>query len=159
MAHANQQVDALNEALEGLPTDKMRMHLCWGNYEGPHHKDIPLKKIIDVVLRAKPQTLLFEASNPRHAHEWIVFKETTIPDDKILAPGCIDSTSNFIEHPELIAQRIGSFADIVGRDRVIAASDCGFSTFAGDGLVEANVAYAKLKALVDGAALASDRLW
>lgn len=159
LRHANEQVDALNAALEGLPAEQIRMHLCWGNYEGPHHKDIALNKIIDVVMRAKPQTLLFEASNPRHAHEWTVFRDADIPDNKILAPGCIDSTSNFIEHPELVAQRIQTFADIVGRERVIAASDCGFSTFAGDGLVETNIAFAKLQALVEGAAIASDRLW
>ncbi len=159
LAHANAQVDALNAALADLPAERIRMHLCWGNYEGPHHKDIDLGKIIDIVLRAKPQTLLFEASNPRHAHEWTVFKDARIPDDKVLAPGCIDSTSNFIEHPELVAQRIQTFADIVGRDRVIAASDCGFSTFAGDGLVETNIAFAKLGALVQGAQIASDRLW
>lgn len=159
LRHAQEQVEALNAALGDLPADKMRMHLCWGNYEGPHHKDIPLEKIIDVVMQAKPQTLLFEASNPRHAHEWTVFRDAKIPDDKILAPGCIDSTSNFIEHPELVAQRIQTFADIVGRDRVMAASDCGFSTFAGDGLVEANIAFEKLRSLAQGAQIASSRLW
>jgi len=159
LRHANEQVDALNDALEDLPAERIRMHLCWGNYEGPHHKDIPLQRIIDIVMRAKPRTLLFEASNPRHAHEWTVFRDANIPDDKILAPGCIDSTSNFIEHPELVAQRIQMFADIVGRERVMAASDCGFSTFAGDGLVEKNIAFAKLRSLVEGADIASRRLW
>lgn len=159
LRHANEQVDVLNDALADLPAEQLRMHICWGNYEGPHHKDVPLEAIIDVVLRARPQTLLFEASNPRHAHEWTVFRDARIPEDKILAPGCIDSTSNFIEHPELVAQRIEVFANIVGRERVIAASDCGFSTFAGDGLVDADVAFAKLASLSEGAAIASKRLW
>lgn len=159
LRHAEEQIEALNNALEGLPPERLRMHLCWGNYEGPHHKDIPLEKIIHVVLKARPQTLLFEASNPRHAHEWTVFRDVEIPEDKILAPGCIDSTSNFIEHPELVAQRIETFASIVGRERVIAGSDCGFSTFAGDGLVDADVAFAKLTALAQGAEIASKRLW
>ena len=155
---ANAQVDALNAALDGLPPERLRMHLCWGNYEGPHHKDVPLADILDIVLRARPRTLLFEASNPRHAHESTVFRDADIPDDKILAPGCIDSTSNFIEHPELVAQRIETFAGIVGPERVMAASDCGFSTFAGDGLVDGEVAFAKLGALVEGAAIATARL-
>ena len=159
LRHANEQVDALNDALADIPAEQLRMHLCWGNYEGPHHKDIPLANIIEIVMRAKPQTLLFEAANPRHAHEWTVFRDTTIPDNKILVPGCIDSTSNFIEHPELIAQRIETFANIVGHERVIAGSDCGFSTFAGDGLVDADVAFAKLAALAEGAKIASQNLW
>lgn len=159
LKHAEAQIEALNYALDGLPPERLRMHLCWGNYEGPHHKDIPLEKIIHIILKARPQTLLFEASNPRHAHEWTVFRDVKLPEDKILAPGCIDSTSNFIEHPELVAQRIETFANIVGRERVIAGSDCGFSTFAGDGLVDADVAFAKLGALARGAEIASERLW
>ena len=161
LARINAQVDALNHALRDLPADRIRMHLCWGNYEGPHHRDVDLDKIFAVVMRARPQALLFEAANPRHAHEWAVFDamKDRIPDDKILIPGVIQSSSNYIEHPELIAQRLQRFADIVGRERVMAGSDCGFSTFAGDGLVEPSIVYAKLRAMADGAALASARLW
>jgi 5-methyltetrahydropteroyltriglutamate--homocysteine methyltransferase len=135
------------------------MHVCWGNYEGPHHFDIPLEKILAIVLRAKPPAVLFEAANPRHAHEWTVWRDARLPDDKILVPGVIASTSNYVEHPEWIAQRLGQFADIVGRERVVAATDCGFGTFAGIGKVDPEIAYLKLSALVEGAALASTRLW
>jgi 5-methyltetrahydropteroyltriglutamate--homocysteine methyltransferase len=161
LLHAEAQVEALNAALEGIPAERMRMHLCWGNYEGPHHRDIPFEKLFDVVMRAKPQALLFEAANPRHAHEWQVFaaRKRDIPDDKILVPGLISSTSNYIEHPELVAERIGRFADIVGRERVMAGSDCGFSTFAGDGLVDPDICYAKMRTLAEGATIASRRLW
>ena len=161
LRHAEAQVDALNAALEGIPAERMRLHLCWGNYEGPHHRDIPFEKLFDVVMRAKPQALLFEAANPRHAHEWKVFaaRKRDIPDDKVLIPGVISSTSNYIEHPELIAQRLETFAHIVGRERVMAGSDCGFSTFAGDGLVDPDICYAKLRSMAEGAALASARLW
>ena len=161
LRHAAAQVEALNDALAGLPADRMRMHLCWGNYEGPHHRDIALDKLFAIVMRAAPQALLFEAANPRHAHEWRVFAERKreIPDDKILIPGVVSSTSNYIEHPEWIAQRICTYADIVGRERVMAGSDCGFSTFAGDGMVDPDICYAKLRSMAEGAGLASQRLW
>jgi len=161
LARVHEQVDALNHALRDLPADRIRMHLCWGNYEGPHHHDVDLRKIFAAVMRARPQALLFEAANPRHAHEWAVFEEmkAAIPPDKILIPGVIQSSSNYIEHPELVAQRLERFAAIVGRERVMAGSDCGFSTFAGDGLVDPQIVYAKLRAMADGAALASRRLW
>jgi 5-methyltetrahydropteroyltriglutamate--homocysteine methyltransferase len=135
------------------------MHVCWGNYEGPHDHDIPLERIINVILKAKPQAISFEASNPRHAHEWAVWKEAQIPDDKVLIPGVLDSSSNFVEHPELVAQRIARFTDIVGRERVLAGTDCGFGTFAGLGKVDADIAYKKLASLVQGADIASKRLW
>lgn len=161
LVHVHEQIEALNHALRGLPPDRIRMHLCWGNYEGPHHRDIDLRKIFSAVMRARPQALLFEAANPRHAHEWTVFEamKDAIPDDKVLVPGVIQSSSNYIEHPELVAQRIERFAHIVGRERVMAGSDCGFSTFAGDGLVDPDIVYAKLRAMAEGAALASQRLW
>ena len=161
LRHAGEQVEALNAALEGIPAERMRLHLCWGNYEGPHHRDIPLEKLFGLVMKAKPQALLFEAANPRHAHEWKVFesRKREIPDDKILIPGVISSTSNYIEHPELIAERIERFAAIVGRERVMAGSDCGFSTFAGDGLVDPEICFAKLTVMAEGAAIASRRLW
>ena len=161
LRHAHLQMEALNAALDGLPPERLRLHLCWGNYEGPHHRDIPFEQLFDLVMQARPQALLFEAANPRHAHEWRVWAERRrdIPDDKVLIPGCISSTSNYIEHPELVAERLERFAGIVGRERVIAGSDCGFSTFAGDGLVDSEICFAKLKSLADGAALASRRLW
>lgn len=159
LRHIRDQIEVLNDALDGLPPERLRMHLCWGNYEGPHHKDIPLEKIIDIVLMAKPQTLLFEAANPRHAHEWRVFAECNLPDDKVLCPGVIDSCSNYIEHPDLIAERLLRFADIVGRERVLAGSDCGFSTFAGDGLVDPEICFAKFEAMARGAEIASAKLW
>jgi 5-methyltetrahydropteroyltriglutamate--homocysteine methyltransferase len=135
------------------------MHICWGNYEGPHDHDIPLATILGVVLKAKPAAIVFEAANPRHRHEWTVWREASLPDDKILIPGCIDSTYNYVEHPELVAQQICQFADIVGRERVIAGTDCGFGTFVGTGRVMPDIAYKKLGALVEGARLASDKLW
>ena len=156
---ARQHVDALNHATRNIPAEKMRLHVCWGNYEGPHHCDAPMDMVLPIALRAKPQALLFESANPRHAHEWEVFASADLPDDKILVPGVIDSTTNFIEHPKLIAERIGRFADIVGRERVIAGTDCGFSTFAGFGAVDPDIVYAKLSVLAEGAALASTRLW
>jgi 5-methyltetrahydropteroyltriglutamate--homocysteine methyltransferase len=159
LRHAEQQVEALNYALSDVPAEQVRMHVCWGNYEGPHHHDVPLAKILNVVLQAKPQAILFEASNPRHAHEWSVWRDADVPDDKVLIPGVLDSTTNFIEHPELVAERIVRFADVVGRERVLAGTDCGFGTFAGFGAVHPTIAYAKLQALVDGAAIASKRLW
>jgi 5-methyltetrahydropteroyltriglutamate--homocysteine methyltransferase len=159
LRNAELQVEALNHALRNVPADRVRMHICWGNYEGPHTHDIPLEKIIGTVLRAKPQAYLMEASNPRHAHEWAVWARTKIPDDKVLIPGVIDSVTNFVEHPELVAERIGRFADIVGRERVLAGTDCGFGTFAGFGAIHPPIAYAKLRSLAEGAEIASRRLW
>ena len=156
---ATLHIEVLNHSLRNIAADRVRLHVCWGNYEGPHHLDAPMELVLPVALRANAQALLFESSNPRHAHEWTVFRDADIPEDKILVPGVIDSTTNFIEHPQLVAERIGRFADIVGRDRVIAGTDCGFATFAGFGAVDADVVYAKLGALVEGARLATARLW
>ena len=152
-------VDALNHALEGVPKDRVRLHVCWGNYEGPHHHDAPMEMVLPIALRANVGALLFESSNPRHAHEWEVFATTDLPDDLILVPGVLDSTTNFIEHPKLVAERICRFADIVGRERVVAGTDCGFSTFAGFGAVDQDIVFAKLASMAEGAALASDKLW
>jgi 5-methyltetrahydropteroyltriglutamate--homocysteine methyltransferase len=161
--NARLQVEALNHALRNVPAERVRMHVCWGNYEGPHHHDVGLDRIIDIVLAAKPATVLFEGANPRHAHEWEVWAEAgragRIPDDKILAPGVIDTVNNFIEHPRLVAQRLETYARIVGRDRVMAATDCGFGTFAGYGAIHPPIAYAKLASMAEGARMASDRLW
>jgi 5-methyltetrahydropteroyltriglutamate--homocysteine methyltransferase len=156
---AETQIAALNHALRNVPAEAARMHVCWGNYEGPHHHDIELERLARTLFSAKPAGLSFEAANPRHAHEWTVFRDLGLPDGKVLLPGVIDSTSNYIEHPELIAERIGRFADVVGRERVIASADCGFATFAGIGKIDPAIARLKLEALVNGAALASDRLW
>ncbi len=156
---ANLHVEVLNHALRNIPADKVRLHVCWGNYEGPHHCDAPMSTVLPIALRAKPQALLFESSNPRHAHEWTVFRDADIPEDKILIPGVLDSTTNFVEHPELVAQRICRFADIVGRERVLAGTDCGFSTFAGFGAVDEDIVYAKLAAMYAGAKIASAQLW
>ncbi len=156
---AARHVEVLNHALRNLPPDRMRMHICWGNYEGPHHHDVPLAELLPVVVRARPQALLFESANPRHAHEWKVFREQKVPDDKILVPGVLSSTTNYVEHPELVAERIIRFADIVGRERVIAGSDCGFSTFAGFGPIDPDIVYLKLASLAEGARLASLSLW
>lgn len=144
-------IDTLNEAVRNIPADKMRLHLCWGNYPGPHHRDIPLRKIIGSVLRAKPRYLLLEGANPRHEHEWAVFKSVELPEDKVLVPGVIDSTSNYIEHPELVAQRIVNYTKVVGADRVMAGSDCGFSTFGGYPTVHPDIVWDKLRSLVQGA--------
>jgi 5-methyltetrahydropteroyltriglutamate--homocysteine methyltransferase len=160
LKQAEQQIEALNHALENVPASSARLHLCWGNYEGPHHFDIPLQKILPIVLKGKPQAISFEAANPRHAHEWTVWRDTKLPDDKVLIPGVVDTCTNYIEHPELIAQRICQFADIVGRERVLAGTDCGFATFVGHtGRVDPEIAFQKLASLVEGARLASDRLW
>ena len=157
---AARNIDALNAAVEGLPADRMRLHICWGNYEGPHSFDLPLLKIIDIAFKASIQAISIEAANPRHDHEWEDLKTIKIPDDRILIPGVIDSTTNFVEHPKLVAQRIGRYADIVGRDRVIAGVDCGFGTAVRtDPIVADSIVWAKLKALSDGAAIASERLW
>ena len=151
---ANSHVDALNHALQNVPAEKVRIHICWGNYEGPHVCDIPMSKMFDTLMSAKARYVLFETSNPRHGHEWTVFRDRKrdIPDDKVLVPGVVDTTTNFVEHPDLVAQRIERFVDIVGAERVIAGSDCGFGTFAGFGAVDPEIAYAKLGALAEGAA-------
>jgi len=156
---ATQHVEALNHALRNIDGSRVRMHICWGNYEGPHHYDASMAEVMPVALKAKPQAVLFENSNPRHNHEWVEIAAMKIPDNKILIPGVIDSTTNFIEHPELVAQRIERFADIVGKERVIAGSDCGFSTFAGFGAVDEDIVYAKLESMAQGAEIASRRLW
>jgi len=156
---AARHIEVLNHALRNVPADRVRMHVCWGNYEGPHHHDVPMERLLPVVLKAKPQGLLFEAANPRHAHEWTVFEQFKVPDDKILIPGLLATTTNYIEHPLLVAERIERFADIVGRDRVMAGTDCGFGTFAGFGPVEPDIAYLKLQSLAQGAQIASSRLW
>ena len=159
LARAQQQVEVMNHALRNIPAGRLRMHVCWGNYEGPHDHDIALEKVLPIVLKARPAQILFEASNPRHAHEWAVWKQAKLPEEKILVPGLLTSTSNYVEHPELIAQRLQQFADIVGRDRVIAGTDCGFGTFAGIGKMDAEISWRKLAALAEGTRRASDRLW
>jgi 5-methyltetrahydropteroyltriglutamate--homocysteine methyltransferase len=159
LARAALHVEVLNHALRNIPASRLRMHCCWGNYEGPHHHDIPMRDLLPVLLEAKPQALLFEAANPRHAHEWTVFSETRLPEDKILVPGVLSSTTNYVEHPELVAERLLKFADIVGRERVMAGSDCGFSTFAGFGAVDPDIVYLKLAAMAEGARLATRKLW
>ncbi|WP_102107928.1 cobalamin-independent methionine synthase II family protein [Oceaniglobus roseus] len=150
---AASHVEALNHALSDVPQEKVRIHICWGNYEGPHVCDIPMAKMFDTLMGAKARYVLFETSNPRHGHEWTVFRDrkADIPEDRILVPGVLDTTTNFVEHPDLIAQRLANFADIVGQDRVIGGSDCGFGTFAGFGAVDPDIAYAKLAALSEGA--------
>lgn len=152
-------IEVLNHALRNVPADRVRLHVCWGNYEGPHHHDVPMERLLPIVLKAKPQALLFEAANPRHAHEWTVFQSAKIPEAKILIPGLLATTTNYIEHPQLVAERIERFAQIVGRERVMAGTDCGFGTFAGFGPVEPDIAYLKLQSLVEGARIASHRLW
>jgi 5-methyltetrahydropteroyltriglutamate--homocysteine methyltransferase len=155
-------VEALNAATANIPADRMRMHICWGNYEGPHDHDIPLERVIDIILAARPATVLFEGANPCHEHEWTVWRDAAqrgvLSDDKILAPGLIDTCSNYVEHPELIAQRIERFAGIVGKDRVIASTDCGFGTFAGYGKIDPAVTWKKLRSLRAGADRADARL-
>ena len=151
-------VEALNAATANIPPERMRMHVCWGNYEGPHDHDIALEKVIDIVIGARPATVLFEAANPRHEHEWKVWKDAKLPDWKVLAPGMIDTCSNYVEHPELIAQRIERFAEFVGPDRVIASTDCGFGTFAGYGKIDPEVTWKKLRALREGADIAGARI-
>ena len=156
---AARHIEVLNHALRNVPSDKVRMHVCWGNYEGPHHHDVPMERLLPVVLKARADGLLFEAANPRHAHEWVVFKAARIPDEKILIPGVLSTTTNYIEHPLLVAERLEKFAGIVGRERVIAGTDCGFGTFAGFGPVEPDIAYLKMAAMAEGARIASSRLW
>jgi 5-methyltetrahydropteroyltriglutamate--homocysteine methyltransferase len=152
-------IDALNHALAKVPPERARLHLCWGNYEGPHHHDVPFADIADIVFKARPQGLSYEASNPRHEHEWETFREIKPPDGKILIPGVIDSVTNFIEHPKLVAQRIANLANVVGRENVIAGTDCGFGTIAGVSRVDGEIAWAKLAAMAEGAKIATARLW
>jgi 5-methyltetrahydropteroyltriglutamate--homocysteine methyltransferase len=156
---ARLHLEALNHALANVPPDQARLHLCWGNYEGPHHYDVPLADILDVVFTARPNGISFEAANPRHAHEWKVFERIKPPAGKVLIPGVIDSTTNFIEHPELVAERIGRYAKLVGRDNVIAGTDCGFGTWVGQSAVDPDIVWAKLAALAEGARLASKEFW
>jgi 5-methyltetrahydropteroyltriglutamate--homocysteine methyltransferase len=151
-------IAALNAATEGLPADRMRLHICWGNYEGPHTHDIPLAKIIGICLKGRPMAFSFEGANPRHEHEWEDLAAIKIPDDKVLIPGVIDSTTNFVEHPRLVAQRIVHYAGIVGQERVIAGADCGFATSASSSMVAPSVVWAKFKALAEGAQIATQRL-
>jgi len=152
-------IEALNHGVRNIPAEQLRMHLCWGNYPGPHHKDVAMADIIDLVWSAKPRTVLFEAANPRHAHEWTLFENIKVPDDKILCPGVIECQSNYIEHPELVAQRIERYANLVGRERVMAGVDCGFSIHVGMQGIDPDVAWAKLAALAQGAEIATSRLW
>ena len=158
LKRAEQNVEALNAATANIPAERMRMHICWGNYEGPHDHDIALEKVIGTILKARPTQLLFEGANPRHEHEWTVWRDAKLPDDTVLVPGLIDSCSNYVEHPELIAQRIERYAAIVGADRVIAGTDCGFGTFAGYGKIDPIVTWKKLSALREGADIAGKRL-
>jgi len=156
---ARLHVEALDHALANIPPGQLRMHLCWGNYEGPHHYDVPLADIIDIVFTARPSGISFEAANPRHAHEWKVFERVKLPEGKVIIPGVLDSTTNFIEHPELIAERIGRYARLVGRENVIAGTDCGFGTWVGQAAVDPDVVWAKLRSLAEGAQLASREFW
>jgi 5-methyltetrahydropteroyltriglutamate--homocysteine methyltransferase len=156
---AQLHIEALNHAVANIPTEQLRMHLCWGNYEGPHHYDVPLADVIDIVFKAKPCAISLEAANPRHAHEWAVFERVKLPDGKVLIPGVIESKSNFIEHPEVIAQRIGRYAHLVGRENVIAGSDCGYGTWVGQAAVDPDVVFAKLSAMAEGAWIASKQFW
>ena len=156
---ARMHVEALNHALANIPPEQLRMHLCWGNYEGPHHCDVPLADIVDIVFAARPGAISFEAANPRHGHEWALFERVKLPDGKLLIPGVIESKSNFIEHPELIAQRIARYARLVGRENVIAGSDCGYGTWVGQAAVDPDVVWAKMAAMAEGARIASREFW
>ena len=156
---ARLHVEALNHALRNIPPEQLRLHLCWGNYEGPHHRDVPLADIVDIVFMARPNAISFEAANPRHAHEWTLFERVKLPDGKLLIPGVIESKSNFIEHPELIAQRIGRYVKLVGRENVIAGSDCGYGTWVGQAAVDPDVVFAKFAAMAEGARIASRQFW
>jgi 5-methyltetrahydropteroyltriglutamate--homocysteine methyltransferase len=158
---AARHIEVLNHALRNVPGDRVRMHVCWGNYEGPHTHDVPLEKLLPVVMKAKPQAILFEGANPRHAHEWQVFRDMAalVPDDKLLVPGVLSTTTNYVEHPRLVAERLEHYADVVGRERVLAGTDCGFGTFAGFGPVDPDIVWMKLRSLVEGAEIASKKLW
>jgi 5-methyltetrahydropteroyltriglutamate--homocysteine methyltransferase len=156
---ARMHVEALNHAVGNIAPEMLRMHLCWGNYEGPHHCDVALADVIDIVFLAKPLAISLEAANPRHAHEWTVFERGKLPDGKVLIPGVIESKSNFIEHPELIAQRIARYANLVGRENVIAGSDCGYGTWVGQAAVDPDVVWAKFAAMAEGAQIATKQFW
>ena len=156
---ARLHVEALNHATANIPPEQLRMHVCWGNYEGPHHYDVPLADIIDLVFAARPAGISFEAANPRHGHEWALFERVKVPEGKVLIPGVIESKTNYIEHPELVAQRIGRYAKLVGRERVIAGTDCGFGTWVGQAAVDPGVVWAKMRSLAEGARLASREFW
>jgi 5-methyltetrahydropteroyltriglutamate--homocysteine methyltransferase len=156
---AQLHVEALDHAVANIPPEQLRMHLCWGNYEGPHHCDVPLADVVDIVFRARPSAIAIEAANPRHAHEWKLFETFKLPDGKLLIPGVIESKSNFIEHPELVAQRIVRYANLVGRENVIAGSDCGFGTWVGQAAVDPDVVWAKMAAMAEGARIASREFW
>ncbi|MDQ6621496.1 MAG: cobalamin-independent methionine synthase II family protein [Pseudomonadota bacterium] len=156
---AHMHVEALNHALSSIAPEQLRMHLCWGNYEGPHHCDVALADVIDIVFEARPSAIALEASNPRHAHEWKVFEQCKLPEGKVLIPGVVESKANFIEHPELIAQRIGRYAQLVGRENVIAGSDCGFGTWVGQAAVDPDVVWAKFAAMAEGARIATREFW
>jgi 5-methyltetrahydropteroyltriglutamate--homocysteine methyltransferase len=159
LRNAALQVEALNHALANVPADRVRLHICWGNYEGPHTRDIPLEKVLPVLFKVKPMALLIEGANPRHEHEWALFRDHKLPEDKVLVPGVLDTTTNFVEHPELVAQRIQRYADLVGRERVMAGTDCGFGHFAGFGAVLPVLCWAKMRSLSEGARIASQRLF
>jgi 5-methyltetrahydropteroyltriglutamate--homocysteine methyltransferase len=152
-------IAALNHALRNIPPEQLRMHLCWGNYPGPHHCDVPLAEIADIVWEARPQTVLLEGANPRHGHEFAYFEENPLPDGKVLCPGMVEPQSPYIEHPDLIAQRISRYADLLGRERVMAGVDCGFSVHAGSNSLDPEIVWAKLAALAEGAEIASRRYW
>jgi 5-methyltetrahydropteroyltriglutamate--homocysteine methyltransferase len=159
VASLGQRIEALNAAVADLPADRMRLHLCWGNYEGPHQTDVPLRDIIGEVFLARPMAISFEGANPRHEHEYALFADVKLPVDKVIIPGVLDSTTNYIEHPELVCQRLVRYAELVGREQVIAGTDCGFGTFAGTPMVHPDIVFAKLAAMVEGARLASQKLW
>ncbi len=159
LRHAEEQVEMLNHALAGLPPERLRMYVSWGNYEGPHTHDIPLERILPIILKGRPRQLMLEAATPTHQHDWRVFERIVLPDDKVLLPGVIDVTNNYVEHPEVVADRLQRYAGVVGRERLIASTDSGFAAFAGDRMVDPKVAYAKLESLVRGAEIASKRLW
>ena len=159
MEHVHAAIEALNHAIDGLPAERMRLHVCWGNYAGPHNHDVPLRKIIEPVLKANVQTISFEGANPSHEYEWEIFKDVELPEDKVLMPGVIDVCNTRLEHPRVVAQRILRFADVVGRERVVASTDCGFATFAGVAWVPPSLVWAKLRNLAEGAELASRELW
>ncbi len=156
---AQQNIEALNHATANIPEEQLRIHLCWGNYEGPHHCDVPLSDIIDLVFTARPHAISFEAANPRHAHEWTLFERVKLPDGKVLIPGVLESKSNFIEHPDLVAQRIGHYANLVGRENVIAGTDCGYGTWVGQAAVDPRVVWAKMAAMAEGARIATTQFW
>jgi len=156
---AQLHIEVMNHALASIPAEQLRLHLCWGNYEGPHHCDVPMADIIDLVFTARPSGISFEAANPRHAHEWELFERVKLPEGKVLIPGVLEAKANFIEHPELVAQRIGRYASLVGRENVIAGTDCGYGTWVGQAAVDPDVVWAKFAALAEGARIATRKFW